>query len=87
VPPEAQREEAAALFSTTATPSPPPSTVGPASSPSAPAPLMDHLTERARSLGLTYLASEREEVLCDLACLLAVLAMNHAHTGAYVRGT
>jgi hypothetical protein len=49
--------------------------------------LIDHLTERARSLGLTYLASEREEVLCDLACLLAALAMNHAHTGEYVRGT
>lgn len=49
--------------------------------------LIDHLTERAHSLGLTYLASEREEVLCDLACLLAALAMNHAHTGEYVRGT
>ena len=49
--------------------------------------LVDHLTERARALGLTYLSSERDEVLCDLACLLAALAMNHAHTGAYVRGT
>jgi hypothetical protein len=49
--------------------------------------LIDHLTERAHSLGLTYLASEREEVLCDLACLLAALAMNHGHTGEYVRGT
>jgi Putative zinc-binding metallo-peptidase len=48
--------------------------------------IIDHLTERARALGLTYLASEREEVLCDLACLLAALAMNHAHTGAYVKG-
>jgi len=49
--------------------------------------LIDHLTERARALGLSYLASEREQVLCDLACLLTALAMNHVHTGAYVRGT
>ncbi len=49
--------------------------------------LIDHLTERARALGLSYIADEREQVLCDLACLLAALAMNHAHTGAYVRGT
>jgi len=49
--------------------------------------LVDHLTERARVLELTYLASEREQVLCDLACLLSALAMNHASTGVYVRGT
>ena len=48
--------------------------------------LVDHLTERARTLELSYLGSEREQVLCDLACLLAALAMNHAHTGSYVRG-
>jgi len=75
-PPGARREEAAALFLHH----------------------RDHLSaavyrwtgllpERARALGLSYLASEREQVLCDLACLLAALAMNHAHTGAYVRGT
>ena len=49
--------------------------------------LIDYLTERARALGLSYLASERDQVLCDLACLLAALAMNHARTGAYVRET
>jgi len=46
------------------------------------------LPHRARTCPrLSYLASERDQVLCDLACLLAALAMNHAHTGSYVRET
>ena len=49
--------------------------------------LVDHVTERARALELTYLAAEREEVLCDLACLLAALAMSQSPTGSHVRET
>ncbi len=86
-PPGARREEAAALFLHHRDPLSAAVYRWTGLLPGRARALIDHLTERARALGLTYLASEREEVLCDLACLLAALAMNHAHTGAYVTGT
>ena len=47
-------------------------------------PILDHLERRAADLGLTYLASEREEVVADLACFVTTLAMNYVQRKAFM---
>lgn len=47
-------------------------------------PILNHLERRAADLNLTFLASEREEVVADLACFITTLAMNYVQRKAFM---
>lgn len=47
-------------------------------------PLLVYLEQRAEHLGLTYIATERDEVLADLASFVTTLAMNYIQRHAFM---
>jgi hypothetical protein len=47
-------------------------------------PILRHLEQRAEHLNLTFLESEHDEVVADLACFITTLAMNYVQRKAFM---